>query len=299
MSSTWTPSKRMGIVSGLAAGATIVAIDWILYLNLKQSPLDAGAFIMGMFLLAGLAAFFAWSWHFYRLLSMRYLLDRNTLTLSLGWTRHVIPLDQIEYIMPPDERLEPNSFRGVLWPGYICGSIDLSKGDQATVVATEPFFRQLIVVTPDKSYTISPRDTEAFLATLAVEQRLGPIHPAKQVTLHRGIAAWPIWQNQPLWLAMILAIIVNMALWAYLAFHFPDLPNRIALHFDASGQPDRIAGKTRIFVLSIIGAASIAVNGPLAILLHRIERILSYFLVGNALLIQIVLWLVLKASLGL
>jgi len=68
------------------------------------------------------------------------------------------------------------------------------------------------------------------------------------------------------------------------------LPERIPLHFDATGEVDRIAAKDSLLVIPWIGALALGANGFLGVLLHRRERLGAYLLLAMAFMVQVVLW---------
>jgi uncharacterized membrane protein len=86
------------------------------------------------------------------------------------------------------------------------------------------------------------------------------------------------------------ALVVNLALFGYLAIRFEVLPDNLPLHFDVTGLPDRIEAKTSIFGLAIIGLIVFVVNAVLGALAHRRQRAAALLLAFSALLIQILLW---------
>ncbi len=90
---------------------------------------------------------------------------------------------------------------------------------------------------------------------------------------------------------LALALIGNLALFAYLALRFEALPDALPLHFDATGLPDRIEAKAGIFGLPMIGLIVLFVNAVFGILAHRHQRAATLLLAAGALLVQILLWL--------
>jgi uncharacterized membrane protein len=95
-----------------------------------------------------------------------------------------------------------------------------------------------------------------------------------------------------------LALLGNLALFAYLSARFDALPDPLPLHFDAAGLADRIEAKSGIFGLPIIGALVLGVNSALGLLAHRRERAATLFLLMGALIVQILLWLAVNSIIG-
>jgi uncharacterized membrane protein len=102
-------------------------------------------------------------------------------------------------------------------------------------------------------------------------------------------------RDRYLWALVIVALIVNLGLFAYLILEFsrvpPTLPPLVPLHFDASGEPDRIEPRTALFSLPQIGLIVIVGNLALGALMYRREPLATYLLAGTAIVIQLLLWL--------
>ena len=97
-------------------------------------------------------------------------------------------------------------------------------------------------------------------------------------------------QDRALQILFAATLLVNLALFGYLALRFDLLPDNLPLHFDVIGQPDRIEAKSSIFGLAIIGLIVFLVNAVMGTLTHRQQRGASLLLAVSALLIQILIW---------
>ncbi|NOZ06910.1 MAG: DUF1648 domain-containing protein [Chloroflexi bacterium] len=88
---------------------------------------------------------------------------------------------------------------------------------------------------------------------------------------------------------LLLALAGNAALFLYVRAQFATLPAVIPLHFDPSGQPDRLAEKAGLFALPTIGLLIVGTNLLLGLLLRRHYELASRFLWGGAVLSQVLL----------
>ncbi|MCL4395106.1 MAG: DUF1648 domain-containing protein [Chloroflexi bacterium] len=91
-------------------------------------------------------------------------------------------------------------------------------------------------------------------------------------------------------ITLVVALIADLALFAYLAATFDTLPDPLPLHFDASGLPDRIDAKSGIFALPIIGLIVFATNSAFGAVVHRHQRAASLLLAAGALIVELLLW---------
>lgn len=97
-------------------------------------------------------------------------------------------------------------------------------------------------------------------------------------------------RDRTLLVLVALALVVNLALFAYLAIRFDALPDLLPLHFDVLGQPDRIEAKTSIFGLPVIGLIVFFLNAAFGALVHRPQRAAALLLAAAGLLVQVLMW---------
>jgi uncharacterized membrane protein len=95
-----------------------------------------------------------------------------------------------------------------------------------------------------------------------------------------------------------LALVINIALFIFLAVRFESLPDLLPLHFDVSGLPDRIEAKQGIFGLPIIGLMVLLTNTLFEVIVHRHQRAVTLLLAVSALLVQILMWLAVNNIIG-
>jgi hypothetical protein len=92
------------------------------------------------------------------------------------------------------------------------------------------------------------------------------------------------------WSMLIVALFVNLGLFAFLIVLSAQLPPLVPLHFDSAGQPDRIEPNDAIFSLPQIGLIMIVLNFALGTLAYRRETLVAYLLGGVAIGVQFLLW---------
>jgi hypothetical protein len=135
---------------------------------------------------------------------------------------------------------------------------------------------------------------------------LFPPPPPESLEPRAGYAGTParpsrlalLWRDHTLQLLFLLALFVNGVLVGYLILRFDMLPDLLPLHFDASGQADRIEAKTGIFGLPLLGFSILLVNFLTGILLHSRERAATILLATTALLLQVLLWFAVSSIIG-
>jgi hypothetical protein len=286
----WKPAKALGLGVGLIMVLTMLGIDALLIESMLNQPFSINLFFTVLLFVLSLPLVVLWLYWYYCLVTLRYHLDRNALTIICGASHHRIPMDTICEIAPGSAYQISRGFRGVGWPGFLKGHLRLRELGRALVFSTEPVARQLIVVTDGQAYGISPRDAQGFLDDWAARRALGVIRPAIQGKERISFAAFGVWKDRWFWGMLALAFVANMALWGWLSGQFMHLPERIPLHFDSAGQVDLVGPKAGLLLIPGIGALVLLANGALGFLLHHRERLASHLLIAIALTVQAVVW---------
>jgi len=292
----WKTQKSKGLISGSGLMLFILLIDTGLILLATERPLTIGTFVISMAVLISLFLLVLIGYWLYGLARSRYMLDRNALVIQWGAVKQIIPTTQIQRVLTGEEIKGNIRFYGGMWPGHWVGYGEVAGAGQTLFYATVPPRAQVYIVTPGLSYGISPADKEGFLASLRKRLEMGPTQLVEQGSLLPGFAHWAIWRDR-LGLGMMLAsFVILLALVGLLCFYFPALPDTVPLHFGVTGSPDRLGARSNIFIVPLIGLATLLCNGTLGALAYRRERMVSYLLWGGAALIQILIW---KAALDI
>lgn len=292
----WQPAKRTGLISALIIGGSLVSIAWVFVRGLAQQPLGLGFYGTLLASLAAVILLALWAYRAAALASLRYSLDRNALVITLWPRRYIIPLDAIQRIMPGQALPALPWHTGLRWPGFAQGRVHIEGFPPLYALGTEPLSRQIILLTAQNAYGLSPRDPKSFLQAVEMHRRLGCIRKAYEGFEQPPFLGWPIWRDRPLWVILLGALAANFILLGFILWQYPALPERIALQFGPEGEIYRVGAKIGLLAVPSIGAASIIINSLLGFVVHRRERPASLLLGGTSLAMQGVLWL---ATLGI
>ena len=117
----------------------------------------------------------------------------------------------------------------------------------------------------------------------------------RQQSFPKFSARLPEWLRDALrdryfWAMLIVALLLNLGLFAFLFALLPQLPPFVPLHFDSASAPDRIEDKLAILSLPQIGLVIIGLNFALGAAAYRRETLVSYLLSGVAIGTQFLLW---------
>jgi len=90
---------------------------------------------------------------------------------------------------------------------------------------------------------------------------------------------WPLWRDY-IALALIgLGLLGVLVTFGALMFRYPGLSSDLPLHFDVTGMPDRIAAKSELFLLPVMGLIVWGFNTAAGIWLYRhVQRGAAYLM---------------------
>ncbi|MFC1976593.1 PH domain-containing protein [Chloroflexota bacterium] len=229
---------------------------------------------------------------------LRYHLNRNGLAIQWGLTQHRIPFENIQTVIPGKDLSTLAQFWGLNLIGLRLGWGRLAEYGLAKFHTTTSVANSLLVVTPNRTYVISPRHPDRFLQAWQDRQSLGPT----QEWSTRVQRSWPL--NTPFladplaWSLLGLAGLFWLALAGYLAAVYAELPAALPVHFNALGHADRIADKSTLLILPAVGVVVLIINALLGELIYRREKVAAYLLWGSTIVMQVCLWIAVLTIIG-
>jgi hypothetical protein len=282
------PPSAIGVVYGVA----IVAVSFLLgagllYNGLTRDPelvqliplLAGGAFVC----LAVLYAYWTWG-----CASLRYVVDRNALSIRWGNLQQVVPIGNIEKLIPGDG--EPLKIDGVHWPGHYVGKGDVpAMGEVLFYSAHRTPTEVLYVLTPSQTYAISVPDPVFFAQTIQSNQSRGPLFDQRQAVHRWGIAAQSFWLDPPARFMTMALFGMFAAVLGYVLHIYPGLSQSVPLRFPSLGGVVRVSDKSELLDIPRSAFGFLAVDLVLAVFLHTWERMVGYVLLLAGIAIQAML----------
>lgn len=290
----------------IGAGLLAAAAGLCALLALGARALGPGprAAVVAAVLLVVLPLTLALGYWLVGLLTLRYALGRDGLIIRWAATRQVVPMSAITHVLagrPYDAPL-----RGLRWPGHEVGRTALvdDQGERrdALIYATAPPEGQLVVVTPSLAYAISPADPQAFVDDFRLRHRLGPTAVWEQHTEHAPLARLSLAGDRTALALFGLAAGLNVLAFLWLTWHYPALPDQVALRFRydpvlGTSVAGPLSPTSSAWNLPIIGLGALVLNGTLAAAGHARARLVALLLGAGAALVQVAIGLIL-ANLG-
>lgn len=99
----------------------------------------------------------------------------------------------------------------------------------------------------------------------------------------------PYWRQREVARTLFLSALINLAMWVYLYTNRVDSDYPIILHYNLFFGVDFRGSYTMVFLLPAVGVMLFLLNALLGQFFYKIERLVSYILTLNILIIQIFL----------
>jgi hypothetical protein len=290
------PPLSPGRLIGLALITILILLDAGMVVLMAALPVGVFTVVIGVLLLASLPLIGAIIFVTVGIHSTRYQVESDMLLIRWGRMVQRVPMGSIVEVLPSDALEETKDFRGIRWPGCMVGSGHVVSEDgaeyQTSFYATRPIEDQILVVTADMSYSISPADSINFIASLQALMETDNVGDESGAAQEMEVLSWTIWPERNALILIAIAVVLNLALFTLLAAANSRLPEEIPLHFDKYGNVDRRGPPTSLFILPLIGTiawVSASIGGWFFYYIRH-ERPIAQFIWGFSILIQVATW---------
>lgn len=283
------PDRALGIITGAAfvawaLGAAIVLGSLALGSAAGLKTFVAWAAAGALLLLA--FAFATWT---YSLATLRYLISDDALTVSWGFRRIVIPLSQVQR-MVPGRTLDAPRVNGLNWWGCHVGSAEVKRLGYTIFYSTHRDPEDILyVVTPQESYGLAVQDQAAFAEEVQARAAVTSINPAVQRSFAVGPAALPFWRDRSAIVTACVAVVLTAILGGYVSAEYEGLPPVIQIEFPDLGGIVRVGDRGEILKIVYVGLGVLAGNIGLGVLVHARERAAGLWLLASGGMLQAVL----------
>lgn len=292
--SEWRSCPSAGMRIGMAATAAglICAVAALIYVATRPVAIDsfaatvAGLAGLSLALFAGVAA--------NGCRSLRYGLSPEAFTINWLGVREIIPLGRIEGIYGGHRLGKRSRVEGFSWPGHYVGSARAEGLGRLKFYGTtlDPE-GAIIVATAGAGYAITPSDLEGFRERLIERLEAMPMEEVERAPETRTEA--PRWMGLSIakdGMAVacgMLALLVLLGSFGYVAARFPGLPELMPLHFNFVGEPDLIGPPRDAFRMPIIGLVILLANAAVAAAVHGWQRAAGRILMAATVFVQVVM----------
>jgi hypothetical protein len=240
--------------------------------RVSQVEYDGGVFLLGLAFSLSLFLYGMLCYLAFCAFSISYSLDRDFLTLRCGASLVRVPLAAIERVYGVGET--PGGTVAVRWkgaaglmPGYVVGEGRSPQLGRVFSMSTLPAQGQVWVVTRGMAYGLSPEYPDRFVQVL--NARLDDE------------------EDSPAPAPRLVGLAINILLWGYLSLVYTQLPSRVALHWNAQAQVDRIGDPVELLDLPLFALGVWLFNTVAARLVLPRERAATLFLLAGGIAAQV------------
>jgi len=272
--------SRDRIWASLVALALVVLAMFSLR-ALLQRPLGPGSVILGgvTLLLGGLGLLLIyrlWSLH-----TLDYWVQRDAVHIHWHGEEVVIPLPDIKSVAPAEMDMRP------AWLHWPLQWVQSDTERDILAYATQPPAASLAITTAEETYLISPQQPDAFVAAWEERRDFGPARRLKPVIYLSNWRQHWLLQDRLAQGLLLGGLLLGLLALAYVTWHYPQLPDTIALHFNAQGDPDLLSPRRSIFLIPGISLVIGFLNAAIGFALYDYQRFLAYLLWSVSLVLQI------------
>lgn len=280
------PPRALGAITGGGIAAWAAALALICVAIAWDAPAEFSTFLawLAAAVLAVVAlAFFHWT---YSLATLSYIVTRDSLVITWGFRRVVIPVENIQR-MVPGRTVDHPHVDGVNWWGCHIGLADVRRIGYTLFYSTHSADDELLyVVTDGEAYALTVIDQAAFAEAIQARAALGPLDYSMHRAVATGMAALPFWRDHVAVIAASVAGVACAALAGYVFATYPGLPNVVQIAYPDLGGIVRVGDKSEFLRITQIGFGILLLNVVLGVLVHSRERAAGLWLLGSAAILQ-------------
>jgi hypothetical protein len=267
--------------------AGMLGLDALIVWLMMHLPVNGFTFVLGLWLLGSLLAIVYMGYRTVGTFTMQYWVDRDGVTLIWGPTRQIVPMGQIRSVHRDLGERPHEPPRPWHWPcphrrRYSCAGVGV-----VNAYATRGLTDQVLLVTPEESYGISPEDPEGFIEALQERFALGVARPRHAELERPPLWTWRLWRDHSALVLIGAGLLGVLLLFGIFCFRLPVISSDVPLHFDVNGLPDRIAPKIGLVALPAIALAAWLSNLIAGIWIYRrVQHQGAYLLWGGAVIVE-------------
>jgi len=270
---------------GLLVCLALLAASGLLITIVARRPISGLSFVLVMLVLLSLPIMLFVAYRSWGCFSLEYRVDRDGVTMIWGPLRQAVPMAQIERIV---RGASCGGIRRWPWPAPYAASRTIREEKPLFCYASRPPAEQLLLMTSAADYGISPADADGFLAALQERHLLGPARTLPTQPRFSALWQWRFWKDHVAQGLLLAGLLLCLAVFGFLAFRFPALPEQVALHFNVLDQPDRLGPRLGLFIVPLIGLLSYAVNAVWGGAVYRRQRLAALIMWGGAVSVQVI-----------
>jgi Protein of unknown function (DUF2679). len=218
--------------------------------------------------------------------TLAYLMDRNGLYISWLGNRSVVPLSQIDRI-DVGEANTKLALRPLQAIGYYRAESKTSDGRPLHIFSTLPPEKSLVIHTKNEAFAISPADQDAFVQDLEQRRNIGAVKALTSELQAGRIFLYDFWRDRVVRNAVLIAIVLNLLLGAFVAASYPDLEPMIEMRFNAAGEAAGAQPRHQVLFLPLAAFGLLLFNIALGLSIYLRQKDGARLLQLTSILVQV------------
>jgi len=186
----------------------------------------------------------------YALQRARYILARDGISIYWGLRREEIPINLVNWVGSADQNKMTLSKPFFRLPGAVLGMHTQADGKPVEFLAARDT-KLVVIVTPDRTFAISPADETEFLRTYRKLSEFGSLAPIQSISDYPTFLLTRSWADRPARVLIITSAILALWLILWVSLSIPSHP-MTALRLNADGSPVELVPGIRLLLLPVI-----------------------------------------------
>lgn len=291
MDLVYHPPRQRGLIAGVILVVWPLVMASLLLAQVVGWPISLPTFVVYAAAVVFLALASLFAYLTYSCLTLRYTIDRDAFTIQWGGLRRVIPLARIQRMVPGYSLRKKPHIRGLNWVGYHIGQAQVEPIGPTFFYSTHQSPEELLyIVTEEGNYAISTHNINWLIREVQQRQSQGPLGEATPPLSNDSLWSHPFWRDRHAQVLALVAVALNVALFAFLFAIYQGLPDNLSLSFPQPLTEERLGPKGDLVQIPLIALAILGINVLLAALLHRRELALARLFLVAAIAAQMVMW---------
>lgn len=283
------PQRALGVAVAAVPALIAVGLGMALVVKVATWPVSLtmfGAITAAIVLFVIGLVFAFWAYACY---SLRYLVDRDGVTIVWGALRHFVPVGRIESMSMGRGEDRPR-VSGLSWPGLHVGRGE-AAGQEALFYSTHRVPEEVLYIhTGTTTYGLSPADPPRFMAEVERFRQSTEESSGVEIVERDIVGGHPIWADRVAqWLALT-GVAINLALWGYIFAIYPDLSPSITIEFPPLGEITDVHSRSEILKIPAAALGVLVVNLAAGLFFQWRERAATYLLLSGSVFMQLLFW---------
>ncbi len=244
------PPRRTGII---IHGVAVLFLSLIGAFCIWKASLSESGSTFLFYLLGALVAFAFLPGLIYRMIALqqaRYILARDGISLYWGLRHEEIPINLVTSVGSADQNRTPLHKPFFRIPGATLGVQTQADGRPVEFLAARAA-NLIMIVTPDRTYAISPAKDTEFLNTYHRLAEFGSLAPIQSASVYPTFLLTRSWADRPARILLITSAVLALGLIVWVSISIPNHP-MTALRLNADGSPVELVPGIRLLLLPVL-----------------------------------------------